>query len=118
MIVAIIALLLGVGLPWFVFSEKDERLGHKYLLGRGECVLWFGLTLAIVMGTLFLGIIVPGTPSPRPNSLALGISLAYVATRRLGDLNASSWWALFSLLWPLSWVGHVILMLLPGRKKT
>lgn len=118
MIVAVIALLLGVGMPWFVLSEKDQRLGQKHLLGRGEFVLWFCLTLAIVMGKLFLALLVPGIPSPRANALALGLSLAYVATRRLRDLNASPWWALLGLVWPFSLAGHLLLMLLPGRKKS
>lgn len=101
--------------PWIVFSEKDKSTPGGYTLGRVACFAWMMGTfvLAVVFGGI--GMAISGDPAGIHVGWAFG--LMYVATRRLRDMNASPWFALFGLLWPLAFFGHVVLCFIPGADR-
>lgn len=111
------AAFVGCVIPWIVFSEKDKKSTSGYTLGRLSFFGWMIATFVFaVVGSVIASMI--GEGNPNAAHIGWGLSLAFVATRRLRDFGASPWFALFGLLWPISIFGHIALCFIPGWRRT
>lgn len=114
MLAFLFSALAATLLPWVAFTEKDKRCPDGYTVGRLAYFGWILGTFALAAVFGGIGIAIAGGHAVWVN-LGWGVSLAYMATRRLRDMGASPWFALLGLVWPASFVGHLALCFIPSR---
>lgn len=121
MLTLILSTLVGVLIPWIVFSEKDKSAPDgTYTLGRLAFVGWFFGSFFITLLIVFVVASIENLDTNSASSFsrsAWGLSLVYIVSRRLRDVGRSPWWSLLGLLFPLMLAGHILFMFVPGKRR-
>ena len=116
MLAFLFSLFLGVGIPWGILRDKDQRAGRIVTLNRPQYVCWLLGVVALSLFGGYVGAMLIAAGSVPGTQYGLALALSYLATRRLRDIDLSPRLAILGLAPSLATWGSLVLCFVPTAK--